>query len=35
MQGMPRGNQEVDVEIRRDRPGQEVIIERRMTRPPV
>lgn len=33
-QGMPRGNEEVEVEIRRDRPGQEVIIERRMTRPP-
>ena len=35
MQGMPRGNEEVEVEIRRDRPGQEVIIERRMTRPPL
>lgn len=35
MQGMPRGNQEVEVEVRRDRPGQEVIIERRMTRPPL
>ncbi|MBM3899673.1 MAG: hypothetical protein FJ362_05885 [Gemmatimonadetes bacterium] len=34
-QGMPRGTEEVGVEIRRDRPGQEVIIERRMTRPPV
>lgn len=36
-QGMPRGNQEVEVEIRRPGAGgeEEVRIERRMTRPPV